>query len=297
MADTKTSERMFNAFLYIILTLAGLLTLYPFVHIIALSFNDAIDAVAGGIHIWPRVFTLRNYVEVFSYPALVVAFMNSVLRTVIGTVLGVVGTAMIAYTLSRKDFVAAKVFTTLFVITMYVHGGIIPTYILMRDLSLINNFMVYILPGLIGTFGIFIIRSYIDGLPFSLQESAMLDGANEFQIFIRIIFPLCRPVVATIALMTAVNHWNSWFDTYLYCSTSPHLTTLQYELQRIIQNVSVTARPDTSLNPEQLAQMNKVTPQSVQMAVTVIVTTPILMIYPFLQSYFVKGMTLGAVKA
>lgn len=285
------TDKIVDIAIYVFLMVVGIITLYPFLNVLAISFNNANDTVAGGIYLWPRQFTFANYQKVFTYPNLIRAAINSVIRTLVGTSLSVVATAAIAYTLSRKDFVARKFFTFLFVITMYVSGGLVPSYLLMRDLHLFNNFLVYILPSLVWPFCIFLMRSYIEGIPFSLQESAMIDGANDFVIFVKIIFPLCIPSLATIALFYAVSNWNSWFDTYLYCSSNANLTTLQYELQKIVQSLS-TSKPTNSINSNAVV----VTPQSVQMAITIVVVTPILCVYPSLQKYFVSGMTLGAVK-
>jgi putative aldouronate transport system permease protein len=224
---------------------------------------------------------------------LLVGLKNSVLRTILGTVLGVLCDSMIAYTLSRKDYRARKFISTFLAMTLYFSGGLVPGYMLIRDLHLMNSFLVYILPGMVSVFNIFIIRSFIDGLPISLQESAKLDGANDFVIYWRIILPLCKPVLATVALFIAVGQWNSWFDTYLYNSMSPNLTTLQFELVKIMQNTNST----TNVNAQTAQNLaNMVTPESIKMAITIFVTVPVLIIYPFLQKYFMQGMTLGAVK-
>ncbi|MGF9911825.1 carbohydrate ABC transporter permease [Paenibacillus ehimensis] len=275
----------------------GIVTIYPFLNILAISFNEAMDTVRGGIYLWPRVFTWENYKQIYTYNNLLVAFQNSVLRTVIGTALGVLSSAMVAYVLSRKDFVARKQVSLIFVLTLYFSGGLIPTYMLMRDLHLMNTFWVYILPGLVNAWNIFVIRSFMEGLPISLQESAKLDGANDLTIFFKIVLPLCKPVLATIALFIAVGQWNSWFDTFLYNSTSEHLSTLQYELMKILANTtagSSNASVARSGNPSLAAQ---VTPESIRASITMVATLPILLVYPFLQKYFVKGLTLGAVKA
>ncbi len=169
------------------------------------------------------------------------------LRTVIGTVLGVFIQAMVAFTLSRTDFQGRRFVSTAIVLTMYFSGGLIPGYMLIRDLGLINSFWVYILPGLVSAFNIIIIRSFMDSLPFSLQESAKMDGASDFTIFYRIILPLCKPVLATIALFVAVGQWNQWFDTYLYNSMNENLTTLQYELMKILENTTMGGSQDANL--------------------------------------------------
>lgn len=271
------------------------ITIYPFLQVVAISFNDATDTVRGGVHIWPRVFTLNNYKEIFaSNSKIITGFMNSVLRTVIGTVLGVLCSAMLAYTLSRKDYMFRKPISILFVLTMYVSGGLIPEYMVIKNLGLINQFSVYILPGLLSAFNIIVLRSFMDNLPFELQESAKMDGANDFTIFWKIVFPLCLPVIATVALFIAVGQWNAWFDTYLYAKKD-HLTTLQYELMKVLDNAAAGVKA-ADINSQGLKKVTS-NPESIKMAITVITTVPIVCVYPFLQRYFVSGMTIGAVKS
>ncbi|SDZ18997.1 putative aldouronate transport system permease protein [Evansella caseinilytica] len=297
LSKTNLNERLFDIFNYTLMILVIVITLYPFLNVLALSLNESTDTVRGGIYIWPREFTLDNYAVILQYDTLITGFTNSVLRTVIGTVLGVFVCSMIAYTLSRKDFQARKFVSTVIVLTMFFSGGLIPTYMLIRDLGLINSFAVYILPGLVSAWNIIIIRSFMDGLPFALQESAKIDGANDFTIYWKIILPICKPVLATIALFIAVSQWNAWFDTYIYNSTNPALTTLQYELMKILQNTTTsTSGGIDSVRGQGLELMKRVSPESVRMAITIVTVVPILLVYPFLQRYFVKGMTLGAVK-
>lgn len=289
-------DKIFDIVNYGLMILLVIITLYPFLYVLAVSLNDPFDTIKGGITIFPRIFTLDNYKEIFNYPSIGRAVLISTLRTIIGTITGVFSTAIVAYVLSRRDFFARKLITTLFVITMYVGGGLVPEYLLIRGLGLMNNFLVYILPGLINPFNLILIRAYIDTLPSELQESAMIDGANDFTIFLKIILPLSLPVLATVALFVAVGHWNSWFDTYLYCGGNKNLTTLQYELQKILANAaasSTTIDYYSNLDP---TRTMRVTPQSLRMAMTIITTLPIVLVYPFLQKYFIKGMTLGAIK-
>jgi putative aldouronate transport system permease protein len=271
-------------------------TLYPFLNVLALSLNDSVDSVRGGITIFPRAFTLENYELIFAYEGLLTGFKNSVLRTVSGTILGLASASMLAYTLSRPDFQGRRFISVFLALTMYVSGGLIPGFILIRDLGMMNTFAVYILPGLVSAFNVFVIRSFIDGLPYALQESAKLDGANDFTIYWRVILPLTTPALATIALFLAVGQWNSWFDTYLYNSSSEHLTTLQFELMKVLQSTTQSSGAD--FRTKSMSDvMTQVSPESVKMAITMVVTVPILIVYPFLQRYFVRGMTLGAVKS
>jgi putative aldouronate transport system permease protein len=198
---------------------------------------------------------------------------------------------MVAFTLTRKKFVFRWPITMLYLITMYVDGGLIPTYFLYKNLGLLNTFTVYWITGITTAWNIIVIRTYIKGLPDSLIESAQIEGANDFYIFLRIIIPLCMPVLATLCLFTAVWHWNAWFDTFLYNSNNPDLSTLQYELMRKVQSVRVSEYSiiDPSSNPG-------VTPRSMRAAMTMIVSAPIICVYPFLQRYFVHGLTIGGVK-
>ena len=294
MKKKKFKISTFDVVLTIIMCLIIVVTVYPFLNVLAVSLNDAADTVKGGIYIWPRKFTFANYQQVFSGSSkLPLAFFNSVLRTVIGTLTGVIATAMVAYTLSRRDFIFNKFVTLLFVITMYVSGGLIPEYLVIRNLGLINNFAVYILPGLISAFNVIVMRSFMDGLPEALYESAKIDGANDWTTFYKIVMPLCLPVVATISLFIDVGQWNSWFDTYLYARGNNSMTTLQYELMKIIDNAS----SNVDINNPLLQNASKSNPQSIKMAITMVATIPILLVYPFVQKYFVTGMTLGAVKS
>lgn len=288
-------ERIFDVFLYIALGLIMIVTLYPFLNVLAISFNESTDTVRGGIYIFPREWTLENYQRIFSYTGLIQGFKISILRTLSGTLLGLISASMLAFTLSRPEFRARKFVSVFLALTMYFSGGMVPMYILMKDLNLIGTFWIYILPGMVSAFNVFIIRSFMDGLPFALQESAKLDGANDFMIFYKIILPLCKPVLATIALFLAVGQWNEWFTTYLYNGNKPHLTTLQFELMKVL---SSTNQGSGMVNANDMArQMAQISPESIKMAITIVVTVPILVVYPFLQKYFVGGMTLGAVKA
>lgn len=293
----KEKIKPFDVFLILLMIFIAIITVYPFLNVLAISLNDANDTVKGGITIFPRIFTLDNYKQIFSTGSnLTRGFVNSVLRTVIGTATGVLSSAIVAYVMSRKDFIFNKFVSVLFVLTMYVGGGLIPEYMLIRQMGLVNHFAVYILPLLISAFNVIVIRSFIDGLPPALQESAKIDGANDFTIFFRIVLPLCLPVIATVALFIAVQQWNSWFDTYIYAGSNESLTTLQYELMKVMDNATASAASAGNTGNGNL-QVTAVNPESIKMAITMVATVPILLVYPFVQKYFVTGMTLGAVKS
>ncbi|MGM0879787.1 MAG: carbohydrate ABC transporter permease [Bacillota bacterium] len=287
-------DKVFDIFIYVFMAIVAIVTLYPFLNVLAISFNDSVDTVRGGLTIYPREFTMKNYETIFGFEGLATGFKNSVIRTVVGTAIGVVAASMMAYTLSRPDFQARRWMSVLFALTMYFSGGLIPGFLLMKSLGLIGTFSVYIIPALLSVWNVFVIRSYIDGLPYALQESAKIDGANDWTIFWKVILPLCQPVLATIALFIAVGHWNSWFDTYLFNNRSPENTTLQYELMKVLLS---TQTGSNYRDPNAQQSMAAVSPESIKMAITIVVTVPILLVYPFLQKYFVKGMTLGAVKS
>ncbi|MBT2282429.1 carbohydrate ABC transporter permease [Paenibacillus polymyxa] len=278
----------------IFMLLVMVVTLYPFLNTISVSFNNGLDTIRGGIYLWPREWTLQNYVSVFQNPNLTQAAFVSVARTVVGTIVQLFCTAMLAYVLSRKEYMFNKLVTTLFVMTMYFSGGLIPGYMLIKQVGLLNSFWVYIIPGLIGVFNMIVIRTYIQGLSEGLIESAKMDGAGDFRIFMRIVLPLSKPVLATVALFIAVGQWNSWFDSMLYTAGNRNLTTLQYELMKLLS--SATSQGGT-VNVDSFKNVtNMVTPVSIRAAITVVTAMPIVLLYPFLQKYFVTGLTIGGVK-
>jgi putative aldouronate transport system permease protein len=290
----KLGDYMFISSNYTFLFLLSIATIFPFLNMLAISLNDPLDTVKGNIYLWPREFTWSNYIYTFNNEKLYMAVVRSVIRTLIGTGLGLLVTAMIAYALSRGEFILRKQINFLLVMTLYLNAGLIPVYLLIRELGLMNNFAVYILPLLVGAYNIMIMRSYFDQLPNGVVESAKIDGANDFQVLFRIVLPMSMPVVATVTLFIAVYHWNSWFDNLLYTSRSPHLSLLQFELQKVLMN-SISQVLSTSDSSSIRASLNA-SPQSIRSAITIVVTLPILFVYPFLQKYFVKGMTIAAIK-
>lgn len=291
----NVEDIVFDTINYIILIIVVIVTLYPFLNVLAISFNDAIDTVRGGIYILPRKFTTYNYVSILTDPEIYNATIISALRAIIGSALNVLCSVIVAYAISRKDFVLRGIVSRIFIYSMYFSSGLIPYYLLIRDLHLMDNFLVYILPGIVSAWNIMVVRSYIDGLPVSLIESAKLDGASELRIIFSIIFPLSVPVLATITLFVAVGQWNSWFDTMLFCSNNPNLSTLQYELQKILQSTQQFSQ-QASFELGLKNNSNIVTPESIRAAMTIVAIAPIIFVYPFLQKYFVKGLTIGGVK-
>ena len=276
----------------IFMALFVIITLYPVINTLAISLNDGTDALRGGIYLWPRRWTFKNYSTVLQKDNLVTGAIVTVARTVIGTLTCLAANAVLAFIVSRKRFMFKRQLSLFWVITMYVNGGLIPVFLLFKGLHLTNSFWVYIVPGMLNAFNMLVIRTYMEGIPDSLEESAQLDGAGYTEIFLKIISPLCKPVYATVALFVAVGQWNSWFDAMLYNRMSANLTTLQYELMKLLSSVT---NHGTSVEAMKNAS-GAVTPTSVRAAATILTMLPIICIYPFLQKYFVTGLTLGGVK-
>ena len=268
------------------------ITLYPVLNTLAISFNDGTDALRGGIYLLPRKFSLKNYITVLQKDNLIIGAYVTVARTVIGTLLALFSNAILAFVVSRKRFLFKKQLSLFWVVTMYVNGGMIPTFLLYKNLGLTNSFWVYVIPGMVSAFNMLVIRTYMNGIPDSLEESAQLDGAGYMTIFTKIISPLCKPVYATVALFVAVGQWNSWFDAMLYNRMSANLTTLQYELMKLLSSVTNQGNSVEAMKNAAGA----VTPTSVRAAATILTMLPIICLYPFLQRYFVTGLTIGGVK-
>ena len=287
-----TGDIIFEVCLGIFLVLFVFVTLYPVLNTLAVSFNDGFDAIVNRIHFIPNEFTLDNYKTVLAKESLRTGLVITVMRTVIGTLLSLLLNALLAFVISRKRFLFKKSVSLFWVITMYVNGGLIPVYLVFKQLGLLNSFWVYVIPGAVSAFNMLVMRNFMNDIPDSLEESAEIDGAGYFTIFTRIISPLCKPVYATIALFVAVYQWNAWFDTMLYNKMRDDLTVLQYELMKMLQssiaqNSNVEGAKNSGVN---------ITPQSLRAAATIATMLPIICLYPFLQRYFVTGLTIGGVK-
>ncbi len=291
-------DRVFPIVNTCILILLCFITLYPVINTVAYSFNDGMDALRGGIGLWPRKFSTDAYTSILKDPATYKAFGISVSKAVLTTLLNLFWTSMLSYALSRKEYVLRKFITIIMVLTMYVNAGLIPNYLLVgKLLGLRNTYWVYIIPTMFSCFNMIVIRTYIGGLPDALVESAKIDGAGDLRAFFQIILPLCLPVLATVALFVAVGAWNSWFDTYLYNGSKKDLYSLQYLLKMKLattQNQANAAQSSADALASQAA--SRVAPITVRAAITVVSAVPILVVYPFLQKYFVTGMALGSVK-
>ena len=282
-------EKIFNVVNTIFMIFFLAIIALPLWNIVALSFNDATDAARGGIYFWPRKFSVESYLTVFEDKAIYKAFLISVAKTVVGVGLHTLVTSMVAYGMSRRNLIGRKLYMNLGILTMFVSGGMIPTFLLFKQLGLLNNFWVYIIPVLFSFYDMVILMNFFRSIPYSLEESAMMDGANPFIIFVKIILPLSLPVLATIALFHGVYQWNDYMTANIYVDDR-NLYPLQMLLFRIVSdNLSPAVATGTNV-------VRNTTSQSMQLATMVVTTVPVVIIYPFLQKYFIQGMTLGSVK-
>ncbi|MGN0243326.1 MAG: carbohydrate ABC transporter permease [Lachnospiraceae bacterium] len=286
----SVGERVFDIFNVILMVAICFLCIYPIWYIVVNSFNDAKDAAYGGIYWWPRVFSLENYRAVFATSGLLQSFKITILKTVIGTTVSVLFTAIVSYSFSKKYLVGRKIYMAIGTITMIFSGGLIPTFILFRSLHLYNNFLVFILPAMFSFYNALIMMSFFRELPPSLEESARIDGAGDFTVFFKIVLPLSKPVIATIALFNGVGQWNDYFSGVMYINERS-LEPIQTYLYRIIAESS----SNQMVNAAQSVAATT-TSTAIKLATMVITTVPIMCVYPFLQKYFVKGMMIGAVK-
>ena len=289
-------DKIFDTITYMVMIIVIIITLYPFLHVLAVALNDASDSLAGGITIFPRKLSLESFKNVLAYENLFYSFIISVLRTVTGTVLSLTVVTSAAFALTKKSLPGYKFIYIFFIISLFMPSLVIPNFLLYQKLGIYNTFLVYILPGTFSAFNMILLRTYILQLPPDMEESAYLDGASELAVFFKIVLPLAKPILATVGLFVAVTQWNEWSDT-LYYITNPKLETLQFVLMRVLKQAEAASMAAGAKSFMQ-NQMNAltVTPNSIKMAITVIATVPIICVYPFLQRYFVKGMMIGAVK-
>jgi putative aldouronate transport system permease protein len=290
----NASDMIFDIINYSLLAIIFIITLYPFYYVLILSFNNGLDAMRGGIYLWPREFTLDNYKMFLNDQTWSTALIVTVMRTVIGTILSLFFTCLVAYGLSFEKLLFRRFYMLLVIICMYFSGGLIPYYMTLKYIGLLNNFMVYIIPTLINFFFVLVAISFFQDIPKEMRESAMLDGASEITILTRIILPVSTPLLATIALFIGVGHWNSWFDSAFFVNDE-NLRTLGYLMMEIINKSQISA--STGGTAALAAASNQsTTSTSVQMTAVIIAIAPIICVYPFLQKYFVKGIMIGSVK-
>lgn len=281
-----------DSLICVILALVFFACAYPFWYGLVLSFNDSVDTAKGGMYFFPRVWTLENYMKFFRDDTWLRGFLVSVARTLSGGVITTLFTMLVSYGLSHQKLVFRKLYMGIVIFSMYFSGGLIPYYVLLKNLHLLNTFWVYIIPSALNTFFIFIAIAFFNDIPDALKESAKLDGASEIRIFGSVILPISLPLLVTILLFSAVGQWNAWFDSAFYV-TNKSLRTLGYLLMEAINQANV---PSNAVAAAQAAASAKVDPLAVRVTAMMISVIPILAIYPFLQRYFVTGLTIGSVK-
>jgi putative aldouronate transport system permease protein len=287
----KPQDIIFDSLNTIFMILIIIIMAYPFWYVLCYSLSDS-SKITSGMMVLPKGFSLDAYKVCLQKSDIVNGFIISVLRVVLGSLSMIIVSSMAAYVLSKEELSGIKFFRMFFLATMYFSGGLIPTFLLMKSLGLTGTFAVYILPGMANVFNMILIRTYIEGLPRSLEESATLDGANDIVTFFKIVLPLCLPVIAAVTLFTAVGQWNAYIDTQIYNYKKPNLYPLQYILYNYMSAYTPSAEAAKSK-----AGAAIVTPQSVKMAITIITIVPVAFLYPFLQRYFVSGLLVGSVKA
>ena len=276
----------------IIMVLFIVITLYPVLNTLAISLNDGTDALRGGIYLLPRKFTWKNYITVLQKDNLITGAYITVARTIIGTLLALVANAILAFIVSRKRFLFKKELSLFWVITMYVNGGMIPTFILINQLHIVNTVWAILIPGAFNVWNMILARTYYQSIPTELREASAIDGANEIQHFFKIMIPVCKPIIAVLALWSFVGMWNSYFDAMIYLNDA-NLQPLQLVLRSIL--VQNTPQPGMIADIQSTAEMAKIAEQ-LKYATIVVSSLPLLVMYPFFQKYFDKGIMVGSVK-
>lgn len=294
-AKKTKSDNIFDYFNVIGMCLLVFVTLFPFWYSLVGSFNEGLDFMRGGVVFWPRRFTLANYKIVFKNPEILGAYRMTVLRTLFGTLGHIFVTTMFAYAFSRRNLMGKKLYAAMGVITMFFHGGLIPTYLLFKSLNILNTFWVYIIPALFNFWNVIIFTNFFREIPESINESARMDGANEYTIYFRLILPLSKPVLAAIALFTGVYHWNDFYMSLVF-TTKESLQVMQVLLLKVIQTREMASQMANSVASEMASEARAANSRTIQLATMIIASAPILMLYPFLQKYFVKGVMIGSIK-
>ncbi len=286
-------DKIFDILNIVFMCLLVVVMVVPMLHVISVSFSEGTEVLKGGLFILPRGFSIKSYEKVFSDALIIGSYANTILYAIGHTCLVLLFTALTAYPLSIPTFRLKKFVTIFLTITMFVSGGTIPTYLLMRTLGLVNNRLVMIIPFVVGAYNTILFRTFFQGIDASIRESARMDGASEFRILFQIILPLSKAILATIGLFTIVGKWNDWFSALIYLNEEK-----KYPLQMILRKMLFNAQAFSSMDPSvmDLFRDKAITPQNMQMATIVVITLPIVCIYPFIQRYFAKGVFVGSIK-
>lgn len=284
-------SQVFDIFIILLMLLFAVSMLYPFINIGAVSLSSPDEISMGRVTWYPRSLNFEGYRLVLQEPLLLRAYLNTIIYAALSTVFTLLLTSLLAYTLSIKEFCLKKQITIFLAVTMFFNGGLIPTYLLIRNLQMVNTVWAMVVPGCVSAFNVIIFRTFFQEQSVELRESAYLDGANDFVILFRIILPLSKALLATFALFTIVGQWNGWFSALIYL-TDDYKQPIQMILRKILMNQTLASDEKTQM----LIANMRVHPKNIQMAAIVFTVLPILCIYPFLQKYFAKGITIGSVK-
>jgi len=289
----KQKDRLSQILVITFMGITALLILVPFLILLSVSLSDEKDILLSGYSLFPKNFTLSAYSYILKNPvAIINAYKVTIFYSVVGTILSTFLMALLAYPLTKRNLKGRNVISFIIYFTMLFGGGLVPTYILLtRYLKLGDTIWIYILPSMISPWYVFMMRTFFKDLPGEIMESALIDGANEYIIFIKMIIPLSKPVLATVALFTFLSKWNDWFTSMLYIDNQD-LLSLQYLLQRIMQNIELLQNNKYSA----IISVKDIPSETVRMAMAVVVAGPALLVFPFFQKYFVKGLTVGSVK-
>ena len=287
--DRSVSAKVFEAVVHIVMICVVLLTLLPVIHVISISFSSAAAISRGDVGLWPVEFSVSAYTAIFKSGNVPRSFLNSVYYTALGTAINMLLTTMMAYPLSRTYLTFRKFYNVLVLITMFFSGGLIPTFLTVKNLGLYNTVWAIVLPGAISTWNLIIMRTFFMGLPAELEESAQLDGANDFTIFARIILPLSKASIATISLFYGVGHWNNWFSGMIYFKNSK-----SYPLQTILRSIVINSEVSDEITVDEV--INSISAEGIKYSTLVVSMVPMMAVYPFIQKYFVKGVMIGSLK-
>lgn len=291
MFKESTGDKIFQSFVYVTLAIILIIVIYPLIFVISASISNPEYLLQGKITLLPKGINFDSYAKVFENSDIWRGYKNTIIYVVLGTAINLVMTTLGAYPLSRKDFYGRNVVTALLVFTMFFSGGMIPTYLLIKNLSMLNTVWAMVLPGAVSVYNLIIMRTFFQGIPYEIQESAVVDGASDFQILIRIILPLSKPILAVMTLFYAVTHWNAFFDALIYLSDRN-----KYPLQLILREILIQSDISGMEAVDDSVIENAMSVEGIKYAIIIVANIPILLLYPFLQKYFVKGVMIGSIK-
>ena len=295
MVYKSKENTIFNIVVYAFMTIFLLITLYPLWYCLVNSFSAPTDVYYGNVVLVPRSFTFENYVAVFKEKSLVSGYLNNIFYTFMGTVIGIVVTFTAAYPLSRRDLFGRSILMKIFLLPMFINGGLVPTYLLVKSLGLYDTFLALILPGAVGVWNIVVARTYmLSSIPSELQESAMLDGASDIKIFISIIMPLCKPILAVMIMFHVVGYWNTYFNALIYLNDEA-----KYPIQLVLRKILIQNSIDSLISSGNISTSileQTIRAEAIKYAAIIVTIIPLLVLYPFFEKFFEKGMVVGSLK-